>query len=241
MEITKREVAFSVVIVCFLLILGVILSGRINDRLMNQFETYNTALQIDNNSDLFQYGMRTDIGNAFVYGSITVIDPVSYDGVNGQYGTMTKVTEKYTKHKRTVTKTKMVNGKEKTYTDTEEYWTWDTISTEHQQATKISFLDVIFPFETIDCFSEEYLTTKKLSHSLREKYYGSKTSYVGTVFADLRDDTISETSFYNELSIDETIERLESKWQLIVFWIFWIVLIVGCVYGFYYIDNNWLE
>lgn len=56
---------------------------------------------------------------------------------------------------------------------------------------------------------------------MRYKYYGVDTEYKGTIFTDLRDKTISDnTSFYNNSTIDETIERLESDFPIIIFWIF---------------------
>lgn len=73
-------------------------------------------------------------------------------------------------------------------------------------------------------------------------YYGVGTEYKGTIFTDLRDKTISDnTSFYNNSTIDETIERLESDFPIIIFWIFWVILIGGMVFGFYYLDNRWLD
>ena len=43
------------------------------------------------------------------------------------------------------------------------------------------------------------------------------------------------------MNIEETVERLESGGGEIVFWILWIILMVVCIFGFYYLDNNWLE
>lgn len=241
MEVTKREIAFSIAIICLLMVIGIILSGMINDYLMEKFQEYNTALQIDNDTELFQYGMRTNIGNAFVYGELAAVDPVSVPQVKGVYGSITKETQEYTEHTRIVTKTREVNGKTETYTETETYWSWDTIKTEQNHATTISFLGVNFPYGTIDYCPEEYISTVTLSYYFREKYYGSRTSYVGTLYANLGDNTITHTSFYNNDSIEDTIESLESKWQLVLFWIGWIILIAACVYGFYYLDNRWLE
>lgn len=241
MKITKREIIFSVAIVCVLLVIGIILSGMINDYLMDQFQEYNTALQITEDKDLFEYGMRTNIGNAFIYGDLVAVDPVSNSKINGIYGSITKKTQRYTRHTRTVTKTRNVGGKTQTYTDTEVYWTWDTINTESNHATTISFLGVQFSYDKIDYFPEEYISTVKLSSDLREEYYGSKTSYIGTLYANLSNNTISNTHFYDNQSIEDAIEILESKWQLILFWIGWIILIVACIYGFYYLDNQWLE
>ena len=90
-------------------------------------------------------------------------------------------------------------------------------------------------------FPENYITTIKISSNLRDKYYGSDISYTGTLFANLSDNMISQTSFYNDMTIEKTIEHLETKIQLVIFWIFWIVLTVDATYGFYYLDNKWLE
>lgn len=238
MKITKREVIFSIALICIMFVIGIVLSDKINDNLMEQYQKYNTALHINDDPELFRYGMRTNIGNAFVHGDLAVIDPVSYPEVYGLYGSMTKVTERYTMHTRTVT-THDSNGH--THTRTEVYWTWDAIGREHCNATTISYLGVEFPYGTIDYFPENYITTIKISSNLRDKYYGSDISYTGTLFANLSDNTISQTSFYNDMTIDKTIECLETKIQLVIFWIFWIILIGATTYGFYYLDNKWLE
>ena len=49
------------------------------------------------------------------------------------------------------------------------------------------------------------------------------------------------TYFYNNDTIEEVLESFKSNWQLIIFWIGWTLLTGVCVFGFYYIDNNWLE
>ena len=119
MKITKREVIFSIALICIMLVIGIVLSDKINDSLMEQYQKYNTALQINDDPELFKYGMRTNVGNAFVHGDLVAVDPVSYPEVDGLYGSMTKVTERYTMHTRTVTKTRTVNGKTQTYTEVE--------------------------------------------------------------------------------------------------------------------------
>lgn len=82
---------------------------------------------------------------------------------------------------------------------------------------------------------------KESSH-VRYKYYGTGTKFTGTIFTELKDKTISDnTNFYNNMNIEETVERLESGGGEIVFWILWIILTIACVFAFYYIDNEWLE
>ena len=61
--------------------------------------------------------MRTDIGNAFVYGELKAVDTVSYDEIEGDFSYIKKVKEKYTKHTRIVTKTRTNSkGETETYT-----------------------------------------------------------------------------------------------------------------------------
>lgn len=237
-EITKREVLFSVIIISLMLLIGVVIHGNINDKLMLEQQEYNMALQIENDSDLFSYGMRTNIGNAFVYGTLKAVDTVTYPEIEGKYMYIEKVKEKYTMHTRTVTTT--VNGKTSTRTQT--YWTWDRVGSENKKCKEISFCNVVFDSDKINMPYAEHIETIKESSHIRYKYNAVKDEYIGTIYTELKDETISDnTKFYNNMNIEDTIESLKSGWQLVLFWIFWIMLIVGCVYGFYYLDNWWLE
>lgn len=240
-KITKREVLVSIIIISIMLLIGIIIHENINDRLMLEYQKYNTALQIDNDSELFVYGMKTDVGNAFVYGDLKAVDTVTYPEIDGEYSYVKKIKERYTKHIRYVTKTKTVNGETKTYREKEEYWTWDEIDRWSQHSNKISFLDIEFDYGTIDFPSANYITTIKESSKIRYVYYGTGIKYTGTLYADLSDDTINETNFYNNINIKETIEHLESGWELIAFWAVWVLLTGSSVFGFYYLDNKWLE
>lgn len=237
-KITKREILFSVVILSIMLLLGVVIHGNINDRLMLEYQKYNTALQINNDSELFNYGMKTNVGNAFVYGDLKAVDTVTYPEIGGEYMYIEKVKERYTMHTRTVTTT--VNGK--TTTRVETYWTWDRVGSEDIKCKEVSFCDVVFDSNKIDLPSSYYIDTIKESSHVRYKYYGIGTKYTGTIFAELKDNTIpDDTGFNNNMNIEETMESLKSGWQLVLFWVFWILLTGGCLFGFYYIDNNWLE
>lgn len=126
MEITKREVIASISIIAVMLIIGVIIHGNISEKIMDSNEKYNKAIKVED-EELFKYGMRTSVGNAFVYGELEVLDPVTYSEVGGEYSYIEKVKEEYTMHTRTVTYTDS-NGK--TQTETETYWTWDEVGSE---------------------------------------------------------------------------------------------------------------
>ena len=240
-EITKREILASISIIAVMILIGVLISSKISEHQMDKNEIYNKAVKIES-TDLFQYGMDTNVGNAFVYGDLVTVDTVTYPEIDGEYMYVEKVKEKYTKHTRTVTKYKTVNGKRKSYATTETYWTWDRVGSEDKKCNEVTFCGITFNVNKFDIPSFHHIDTIKESSHIRYKYYGVGTEFTGTIFTDLRDKTISDsTNFYNNMNIEETVECLESGGGEIIFWIFWILLTGGCVYGFFYIDNKWLE
>lgn len=237
-KITKREIIMSISIIAIMLLIGVLISSKISESYMDKNEIYNKAIKTEN-QETFKYGMRTNVGNAFVYGDLKAVDTVSYPEIEGEYMYIKKIKEKYTKHTRTVTYTDS-NGKRKTKKET--YWTWDEVNRESKKCKEISFCGITFDVGKIDIPGTNYIDTIKESSRIRYKYYGTDTEFKGTIFTKLENNTISDnTGFHNDKTIEETVKSLESGGGLIVFWIFWILLICGCVYGFYYIDNRWLE
>jgi len=208
---------------------------------MDRNEKYNKAVKIES-TYLFQYGMDTNVGNAFVYGDLKAVDTVTYPEIGGKYMYVEKVKEKYTQHTRTVTKTRTVNGKTETYTETETYWTWDEIDREDKRCKEITFCEIVFNSNKINLPYTDYIDTIKESYYIRYKYYGVRTEFTGTIFTCLKDKTISDnTRFYNDMNIEETIKYVQSSGGEIVFWIFWIMFTGVCVFGFCYLDNRWLE
>lgn len=240
-EITKREILASISIIAVMLLIGVLISAKISEHQIDQNEIYNKSVKIET-QELFQYGMDTNVGNAFVYGDLKAVDTVTYPEIGGEYMSVEKVKEKYTRHTRTVTKTRTKSdGTTETYTEEEEYWTWDAIDRWSEHCDKVTFLGIEFDYGQIYKPSEHHIDTQKESSHIRYVYYGSDTEYIGTIFTSLKDKTINNTEFYNGKSIEETVEYLESGAGVIIFWIFWMLLTGGCVFGFYYIDNKWLE
>ena len=240
-EITKREILASVSIIAVMILIGVLISGKISEHQMDENEVYNKAVKIES-TDLFQYGMDTNIGNAFVYGDLEAVDTVTYPEIGGKYMYVKKVKERYTEHTKQVAHTKTVNGKSQTYYTTETYWSWDRVGSENVKCKEISFCGIIFDSNKFGIPSTNYIDTIKESSHVRYKYYGTETKFTGTIFTKLKDKTISDnTYFYNNKNIEETVDCLESEGGEISFWIFWIILIFACVFGFYYLDNKWLE
>lgn len=241
MEITKREILVSIAIVAILLTTGFLISGAINNHNLEKSQEYTTALQINNDKDLFVYGMKTNVGNAFIYGELITTDPVTYEEIGGEYSFVKKVKERYTEHTREVTKTRIVNGESETYTETEVYYTWDKVDEESIHSTQTTFLGVDFPYGTIPFPTPNHITTKKVSSTVRYVYSGSPTVCVGTVYTKLQDNTIHNARMFHNQNIEDTVNWLSKGFPLPVFWILWVLLIAGAVAGFYWFDNRWLD
>ena len=242
-KLTKRELVFSTAIIFIMLAAGFFLHEKISSAMDDKNQEYYQALQINDDVELFQYGMRTSVGNAFVFGTLEAIDTVSYPEINGEYAYIEKVKEKYTKHTRKVTKTRVVNGKTETYTETETYWTWDEIARESIHCDNIMFLDTEFSYGTIKFPYPYLIETIKESSNIRYKYYVCDTSYQGTIYAKLQNGTINEAEFINGAEIENALHNMVNRGttMLVLFWIIWLALIAGIIYIFYKLDNKWLE
>lgn len=242
MEITVREIIASIAIIAIMLVLGVVISNKISDSVSDNIAIYNKAVQIDNDKDTFEYGMRTNIGNAFVYGELKSVDSVSFSEIKGEYLSITKIKEEYTRHENTVTKTDK-NGK--TYTTTEVTYSWDEVCRESKHSKEVTFLGVKFPYDKFNIPSGDYITTIDEDSDTRYCYYGVNSSIKGTIYVQLKDNDIKNNDFESinitTKSLKETYEFYTSDYSVIAFWMFWIVIIGFSVYGFYYLDNNWLN
>lgn len=242
-EITKREILASISIIAVMILIGVLISNKISEHQMDKNEIYNKAVKVEN-QELFQYGMDTNVGNAFVYGNLEAVDTVTFEEIGGEYLYVEKVEEHYNMHTRMVTKTRTNSkGETETYEEEEIYYSWDYYDSWEKQSKKIKFCGIEFNNNKIDLPTSKYITTdESLFSDIRFVYYGTPTKLTGTIFTCLKDKSISDnTKFYNNMNIEETVKSLESGGGEIIFWIFWILLTGGCVFGFYYLDNKWLE
>lgn len=240
-ETTKREILASISIIAVMFLFGFLISSKISEAQMDRNEIYNKSVKIET-QEMFQYGMDTNVGNAFVYGDLKAVDTVTYPEISGEYMYVEKVKERYTMHTREVAHTRTVNGKSQTYYTTETYWIWDRVGSEDIKCKEISFCGVNFASNKIVLPGTNYIDTIKESSHVRYKYYGICAEYKGTIFTDLRNNTISDnTPFYNDSTIEETVNYLESKDWNFIFWFFWILITGVIVYKFYYSDNIWIN
>lgn len=231
-NLTAHELLFSIVIVLVMLAVGIFISEKIASANDEANQEYYQAMKINADAELFQYGMRTNVGNAFVSGTLEAVGPVSNPDIDGEYAYVEKVKEKYTKHTR--------------YDDEgnkETYWEWDEVGRESIHCESIKFLGVEFPYGTIGFPGTYYIDTVKGGYHIRYKYYGCDTSYDGTIYAKLTDGTINGAQFINGRNTEDAVDYMVGTGaaRLVLFWFVWIVLTGGAVYGFCYLDNRWLE
>lgn len=169
---------------------------------------------------------------------LQAVDPVTYPEIGGEYLCVEKVEEHYNMHTRTVTTT---DSKGNTHTRTETYWSWDYEGSEEAHSQKIRFLDIEMNYDKIQDPEKDYIDTIKESSHVRFKYYGAPAENLGTIYTDLRDGVIADDScFWPDMDIEAVLDyKTASKTG--IFWLFWILVTAGVVWGFYYLDNDWLN
>ena len=237
-EITIREIITSVAMAAFLLIAGFSISEAITNHVEDKKRMYNQAMQIDT-VELFKYGMATNVGNAFCYGTLKAVDTVGFEDIEGDYLYIRKELEEYTRHEREVSHK---DSEGNTYYTTEEYWTWDVVSADSEHSERITFLDVEFDYSKIQRPYAHYIDTEYISDEERYVYYGVTPEHTGTIFTELKDDTIlDETPFWENSSIQEVLEAKIKDYSIVIFWIVWVIFMAAAIFGFYYLDNTWLE
>lgn len=242
-EITLREIIASITIVAIMFTIGFLIAGKIEAYQTDMNAEYYKAVHITD-TDMFQYGMDTNLGNAFVYGTLQAVDTVSFPELGDSWLYAEKVEEHYNQHTRTITKTRTnANGETETYTEKEIYYSWDYYDSWEVHSEKVLFCGIEFPYEKIERPSSKYIKTdQSFLSNVRFVYYACYPEYNGTLYAQLKAGSITDHSpFYKDMTIEEALEHKTSGFGLLLFWILWVLLIVAAVIGFCYLDNRWLE
>ena len=239
--ITKREILVCISITIILVSIGLFISNGIENSINEKNEKYFKALKIDNNNDMFNYAIQTNVGYTYVRGKVEGVNPVSKD-IDGKYFYIKKVKEKYTKHTRQVAHTRTVNGKTQTYYTTETYWTWDYAGHEESHVDKFIFSGKEFNYGDIVFHNSRHKETINESYYIRYVYYVIDNEFEGTLFTKITDNNITENEFHYK-TIQELIKEKESAigTSKAVFWLIWIFGIALTDFFYVYFDNNYLE
>lgn len=240
MEIKPREIAFSVAIVFVMVALGFLLGGKISDHIAETNEKFTTATQITDDQQ-FQYALDTDFGNVIAYGKLVAEQPVSADDLDGKYAILTKITERYTRHTREVTYT---DSEGHTHSRTEVYWTWDEIGRKEESTETFIFMSVSFPADKFSVTAHQQGDTIYDSRLVRHYYEVVDANMVGSICTQIKDHTIADSNrFYADAEPQAVIDLAvrQGNIAILLFWVFWIVLTCGAVYGFCALENRWLD
>lgn len=73
-EIKPHEVLFSVIIVFLMLLFGFVIASNIENGINNSNKEYSQAIHIAD-ENMFSHCLDTDVGNAFVEGTLTCSNP----------------------------------------------------------------------------------------------------------------------------------------------------------------------
>lgn len=233
-SITKREVGTSITIIGIMVIIGIIISSHISANIDDIQARCDKAVKIDNDSEMFEYGMNTNVGDAFVYGELKAIDTVKDKHLKGDYLKIYRVEEHYCRHTRSVK-----SGK--TY-HTKVYYTWDKVGDKTLVCKEVNFCGKNFSSSKFNFSDLQNKGTKQITYNKRYIYYVIEKEIKGTIFTSLKNNTISYTNkFYTNKSINDTLKVLKNRTALYFFIIIWILVTILVVCIFFYIDNKWLE
>lgn len=241
-EVTKREILFSITIICVMVGLGILISNHIMSDWYEKEMAIFSAVRVDKDKEKFDYVMRTDAGDFLAYGTLDCIRPVSLPELKGKYLKIRKVKETYESHTRTYTTT---DGNGHTQTHTEIYWSWDYAGEEEFVVDSVTFLGKIFAFDRIDMdkWPEDFDTTIKDGGFVRYIYHAYPRRTNGIMTGKAKNKAFCELSFISGTDIPKYLEDIENKGKVInaCFWIAWIILTGLIVFLFYAGENNWLE
>ena len=269
-EVTLGEILASVIIVLLFILVGIVISNLVVNSIESNNEKYENAMRFSSDEQaLFEYSMRTNVGNSLVNGTFKAVDNVFLDELKDGYMYVEKIKERYTLKTR-IKQYEDSFGNKKTKVET--YKEWDRVGADEYYNQKVTFMGIVFDSSKFD-YSEfrhrlnlgEESVDSAYENRIRGNYlYEESTIFnsvgdvrylynvvpaevSGTIYAKLADNDISgvETkriSVYNK-NIDELLLfiKKEAKIFLIVFWIFWIVGIGVFIFFFVRNRNRWAD
>ena len=158
----------------------------------------------------FLYGQKTNIGNAFVYGTISATAPVRASWAAGDLMIWHIKVQEWTKHVE-VTTTYKIDAKGNRIPHKKEtvYYSWDTIYTEKDHTDEVIFKGGVYPFEKVSFIGLDLYETVYIASDTREERYALPAEMTGTLYTNLADNTISYGSkFMKNLTPSLARERM---------------------------------
>jgi len=247
-DVTSREIGVSIIILFILLSVGWLITNKIREYNRDKYIRIDTALKITD-KDMYNHAINTKVGDIITYSKIVAKAPITSEKIKGEYLYLKVKEEHYVMKTRTVTYSCNCNSKGqcKTCTRTETYWEWDTYNTEEFNSDKVLFFDNEYDYNLFYDYPVNYITTIKKTSHIRFKYYGTPKEFGATFIANTGSGSIKGfdnklIKLYPNMNIKKTIEANEINITIgvILFWLVWICVICGLLYGYVYLENKYL-
>jgi hypothetical protein len=242
-EITKREILFSAIIIAIMLGIGVWISNPILSSATKKALDVVTAVKVSD-AEKFGYIKRTNVGQFYAEGTLIANDTITIPDIPGEYSYIEKVKEEHRMHVQTYTTT---DGKGHTTVHTRTYWSWDVMDRKSFETESYTFLGERFVKKDIHYRPYGHLDTTIYNRQLwgndiRYVYYTTPVDVDGVIVGVADNKSFSETEFRQGRKIEDIEARAERKINNapIVFWILWSLLTISFVALFYICENKWL-
>lgn len=259
-NISKKEFWLGIAVALIALAVAVFFEPAIKDGMLKNIQTYEQALRVDNDSKVFAYAQKTNVGNVLAFGDFEALQPQSIPELQGSYAVILKVKEHYTMHTRQNCST---DSKGNETCTTETYYSWDTVKRWHWESQDYSFLEVKFQAAKLELPEAQriFLDDKTMSANLKgfydqwnlyeQQFFGQPSGddryyfealplkFAGTMFVRfLNDEAVEPISgaaqipIYASMTPAQVIQR--KKDDLIVFDIGYYILSIALIGGLWY-------
>ncbi len=267
MEVTKREILVSIAIFFIMLGLGFILSQNISSHTEEVNEEYRKALKVED-LETYDYAKEIGVDHCFTVFQVDAITPQTLPELKKDYLYIERIYEVETEKTRIVKEEHTdSDGNKYTTERVETYWEWDVEHRDRYESPTVSFNGREYPKNQFSGYDPEYLDTSNSDlfdlDALDEKW-NAKTrgryAYISThkrysykvVPAHLEGSTyisLASHEIPNKVSLhrDTSVENLyqaslsSATFWIVLFWIIWIMVTGGLIFGYCYLDNDYLE
>lgn len=242
LEITFREVIFSILIIGILLAIGFYGASVVEKDVLDKQLVYRQAAQISDTNE-FAHAMRTDVGMALVEGDFHAIKPVVMNKCKGSWLKIVADYQKYTMHTRVVTYTTGSGKNVQTHTRVETYWTWDTYNVKRACCRDVQFCGSTFATDEFD-YGDVRSSHQTVDNGYHHRIVFSclPKDFHATIASRLFDNSIHDKPLLHyESDLAQTYEYYTTSHAVCIFWICWVVLMILILMVFYRFENEWLE
>lgn len=215
-----KTICIFVISVCAYIAIGLAIKGGIDTWQMERNAKFYKALRIESD-EAYKYAADTSAGNAYGYGQMEALNPVTVAEIGGAYISLSRVKEHYTRHTRTYTTTDSKGHKQ---VHTEVYWSWDEVERRSWHSDTVRFKGIEIRFDEISGIGQHYISTIQIGLVDRYVFRGAGGTIEGTVFGNMTGGTVKDAVFHEGADIESAAKADVSTDFGIVFAIIWIVI-----------------